>query len=104
MAAKAALRAFQISARSSSVWAMRTPLAPLFSQKRMTSSKRASHSDSEPSSSTISRAPASSGLPALVAASVAAMARLSMISMAPGTTPADTTSETTCPACSGVSK
>ncbi len=27
-----------------------------------------------------------------------------MISMAPGTTPADTTSETTCPAASGVSK
>ena len=104
MAAKAALRAFQIRARSSSVSAIRTPVAPLVSQKRITSSKRASHSDSDPSSSTISRAPASSGFPACVAASVAAMASLSMISMAPGTTPADTTSETTCPASSGVSK
>ena len=83
---------------------MRTPVAPLASQKRTTSSKRAAHSDSDPSSSTISSAPTSSGFPAWVAASVASMARWSMISMAPGTTPADTMSETTWPACSGVSK
>jgi hypothetical protein len=101
MAAKAALRAFQMSARSASSAAIRIPVAPLRSHTASTSSKRAAHSDSEPSSSMISEAPASRGLPACVAASVAWMANGSMISMAPGTMPAATTSDTLRPAASG---
>ena len=61
MAAKAALRVFQISARSSSSWATRTFQAPPSSHSATTWSKRASHSCSEPSSSITSAAPASWG-------------------------------------------
>ena len=61
IAAKAALRARQISSRSASSCATRIESAPARSQIATTSSKRASHSASEPSSSTTSAAPASVG-------------------------------------------
>ena len=104
MAAKAALRARQKRWRSASSRAIRTSVAPASVQKRSTSSKRASHSRSEPSSSTSSAAPASSGKPAWAIGSAAWMARLSIISIAPGTTPARVMADTASPACSGESK
>ena len=61
MAAKAALRVRQISSRSASSRATRTESAPASSHIATTCSKRASHSASEPSSSTTSAAPASIG-------------------------------------------
>ena len=61
IAAKAALRAVQITVRSASSWATRIESAPASSHIATTSSKRVSHSASEPSSSTTSAAPASVG-------------------------------------------
>ena len=87
MAGKAALRIFQKTWRSASSRATRTSLQPAFSHSSPTWSKVASSSACGPSSSTSSAAPASSGQPAWAIASEAPIVRLSIISMAPGTTP-----------------
>ena len=83
---------------------MRMLSEPLRSQIATTSSKHASHSASEPSSSTMSAAPTSVGKPAPTAFSAAWIVRLSIISMAPGIVPPETISETASPACVVVSK
>ena len=103
MAAKAALRAFQKRWRSGSSRATRTSSEPLRSQIAVTSSKRAAHSRSAPSSSTSSAAPRI-GKPALAACSAASIAFASIISIAPGTTPPWTISETASPASRVLSK
>ena len=77
---------------------------PLRSQIATTSSKHASHSASEPSSSMTSAAPTSVGKPAPTAFSAAWIVRLSIISIAPGMTPPETISETASPAALVVSK
>ena len=69
----------------------------------MTSSKRASHSRSAPSSSTSSAAPRI-GKPAFAACSAASIAFASIISIAPGTTPPWTISDTASPASRVLSK
>ncbi len=92
------MRIFQKSWRSASSRATRMSSEPDSSHMRSTSPKRASHSCSGPSSSTSSAAPASVGHPAWPICSDAPIERLSIISMAPGTIPADTISETTSPA------
>ncbi len=104
MAGKAALRIFQKTWRSASSRATRTSLQPAFSHSAPTWSKVASSSACGPSSSTSSAAPASSGQPAWAMASEAPIVRLSIISMAPGTTPAETMFDTACPAWPGDSK
>ena len=83
---------------------MRMLSEPLRSQIATTSSKQASHSASEPSSSMISAAPTSVGKPAPTAFSAAWIVRLSIISIAPGMTPPETISDTASPACDVVSK
>jgi hypothetical protein len=83
---------------------MRMLVAPLRSQIATTSSKRASHSACEPSSSMISAAPASVGKPAPTACSAAWIVSVSIISIAPGTTPPETISDTVSPAVLVVSK
>jgi hypothetical protein len=83
---------------------MRIEVAPLVSQIATTSSKQALHSASEPSSSMISAAPASVGKPAPTACSAAWIVRVSIISIAPGTTPPETISDTVSPAAAVVWK
>ena len=83
---------------------MRMLSEPWRSQIATQSSKSASHSTSEPSSSTISAAPTSVGKPAPTAFSAAWIVRLSIISIAPGMTPPETISDTASPAWLVVSK
>ena len=97
IAANAALRAFQNRWRSASSRATRTSSEPLRSQIAVTSSKRVSHSRSAPSSSTSSAAPRI-GKPACAACSAASIAFASIISIAPGTIPPCTISDTASPA------
>ena len=97
MAGNAALRIFQNRARSASSRAMRTSSEPQRSQTATTSSKRASHSFSEPSSSTSSAA-ARSSQPAPAICSEASIVFASIISIAPGTMPPWTISDTASPA------
>ena len=104
MAGNAALRIFQKTSRWAPSRATTTPVAPASSHSLHTSAKRASHSRSGPSSSTSSAAPASSGQPAWAICSEASIVRRSIISIAPGTTPAATISDTARPARPGVSK
>src|ERR671932_968246 len=98
IAGNAALRVFQNSWRSVSSRATRTSSDPHASQIFTTSSKRASHSSSAPSSSTSRAAPRPTGYPALAICSLASIASLSIISIAPGTTPLVTISPTASPA------
>ena len=98
------MRIFQKSWRSASSRATRMSFEPASSHIRSMSPKRASHSCSGPSSSTSSAAPASVGQPAWPICSEAPIERLSIISIAPGTTPAETIADTAWPAWPGESK
>jgi hypothetical protein len=101
MAGNAALRIRQNTSRSAGSRATRTSSAPATRHSCATSSKRASISAAGPSSSTISAAPASAGQPARAICSDASIESESIISIAPGTTPAATISDTAWPACAG---
>ena len=98
------MRIRQMSARSSADPATCTFRASCAAQIACTCSNCVSHSLSAPSSSMTSAAPTSVGQPAPAIASLAWMVRLSIISIAAGTTPPVTTSETTSPAARGVGK
>ena len=98
MAGKAALRVRHSSSRSASSPATRMSRPPWRSQIATSSSKRASHSARGPSSSTSSAAWQSSGKPAPDICSEHSMASASIISIAPGTTPAATIADTVSPA------
>ena len=97
-AANAALRPFQILARSSALSATCSRVQLCRSQIAFTCSNCSAHSVAGPSSSTTSAAAASRVYPACTACSAAWMARLSIISTAAGTMPAATMSLTTSPA------
>ena len=98
------MRIFQMSARSSAEPATCTSSASWRLQIACTRSNWLSHSLSAPSSSMTRAAPTSSGQGAPAIRLLARIVRLSIISMAPGTTPPVTTSETTFPAARVVGK
>ena len=102
MAGKAALRIFQKTWRSASSRATRTSLAArLLAQLRR---PRRSAPRTRPAGRRARRAArrrASSGQPAWAMPPRRRSLRLSIISIAPGTTPAETMFDTACPACAG---
>ena len=101
-ALKALLRPFQIARRSAASRATRTSTGPLDASNGSSRRRSASTTSLGPSSSTINTASHPAGYSACTAADAASSASASMISSAPGNSPAPMTAATASPACSSV--